>query len=69
VLVDKLKKLGVDDALIVTEQPNKELLLSSRNLPLVEVRDARHADPVSLLRHGNVIMTVAAVKRLEEQLA
>lgn len=69
VLVDKLKKLGVDDALIVTEQPNKELLLSSRNLPLVEVRDAQHADPVSLLRHGNVIMTVAAVKRLEEQLA
>lgn len=69
VLLDKLKKLGVDDALIVTEQVDEQLLLSSRNLPLVEVRDARHTDPVSLLRHGNVIMTVAAVKRLEEQLA
>lgn len=69
VLVDKLKKLGIGDALIVTEQLDKQLVLSSRNLPLVEVRDARHADPVSLLRHGNVIMTVAAVKRLEEQLA
>jgi large subunit ribosomal protein L4 len=69
VLVDKLAKLGVDDALIVTEQTDEQLLLSSRNLPLVEIRDARHADPVSLLRHGKVVMTVGALKRFEEQLA
>jgi large subunit ribosomal protein L4 len=68
-LADKLEKLGVDDALIVTEQVDEQLFLSSRNLPLVEVRDAGHADPVSLLRYGKVIMTVGAVKRLEEQLA
>ena len=69
VLVEKLNKLGVDNALIVTENMDQNLLLSSRNLPRVHVCDVSHIDPVSLLRHDKVLMTIGAIRRLEERLA
>ncbi len=69
VLVDKLNELGLNDALIVTESMDQDLWLSSRNLPQVHVCDASHVDPVSLLRHDKVVMTVGAIRRLEERLA
>lgn len=69
VLVEKLNKLGVNDALIVTEDKDQNLWLSSRNLPQVHVCDVSHVDPVSLLRHDKVVMTVGAIRRLEERLA
>ena len=68
-LSEKLKKLGVDDALIVTEDVGQELYLSARNLPKVYVCDVSHADPVSLLQYEKVVMTVNAVKQFEERLA
>ncbi|MFQ5937082.1 MAG: 50S ribosomal protein L4 [Acidiferrobacterales bacterium] len=68
-LVEKLNRLGIDDALIVTEEMDDKLFLSSRNLPKVTVCDVNHTDPVNLLRYGKVVMTVGAVKRLEERLA
>ncbi len=68
-LVEKLNKLGTADALIVTESVDDKLLLSVRNLPKVNVCDVSHADPVSLLRHEKVLMTVGAVKQFEERLA
>lgn len=69
VLVEKLNKLGVDDALIVIENMDQNLWLSSRNLPQVHVCDVSHVDPVSLLRHDKVVMTVGAIRRLEERLS
>lgn len=68
-LSEKLKKLGVDDALIVTEDVGQELYLSARNLAKVYVCDVSHADPVSMLQYDKVIMTVNAVKQFEERLA
>ncbi len=68
-LVEKLSKLGVNDALIVTENMDQNLWLSSRNLPQVAVCDVSHVDPVSLLQHDKVVMTVGAIRRLEERLA
>ena len=68
-LLDKLNKLGVDDALIVTQDMDQNLYLSARNLHRVAVCNVAAVDPVSLIRHKKVIMTVAAVKRFEELLA
>ena len=68
-LAGKLRDMGMDRVLIVTDQLDENLLLSSRNLPNVMVLEARHADPVSLMRFEKVLMTKAAVKHLEEALA
>ena len=68
-LAGKLKQMGMGDVLIVTDSVDQNLYLSSRNLPNVMVLEARHADPVSLMRFEKVFVTKAAVKSLEEALA
>jgi large subunit ribosomal protein L4 len=69
VLAGKLRTLGLDHVLILTDALDENLYLSSRNLPNVLVLEARHADPVSLMRFEKVLVTKAAVKHLEEALA
>jgi large subunit ribosomal protein L4 len=64
----KLKELDTQNVLIVVEGFDEKLWLAARNLPHVEVLDARSVDPVSLVKHDKVIMTVAAVKIVEERL-
>jgi large subunit ribosomal protein L4 len=66
--VEKMKGLGVAGGLFVIEAFEEKLWLSSRNLPNVELLEASALDPVSLLRHENVVMTVAALRRVEENL-
>jgi len=68
-LSQKLRAMGLDEVLIITEGPDENLYLSSRNLPNVLVLEARHADPVSLVRFSRVLLTKGAVKHLEEALA
>jgi large subunit ribosomal protein L4 len=68
-LAGKLRDLGLDHVLILTHELDENLYLSSRNLPNVMVLEARHADPVSLMRFEKVLMTKDAVKHLEEALA
>jgi len=68
-LASKLKGMGMDDVLIITDSMDENLRLSSRNLPNVMVVDVSHADPVSLIRHSNVLITKGAVGKIEELLA
>jgi len=68
-LVGKLRDLGVDDALIVTEEGSQDLYLAARNLYNVGVCEAVDVDPVSLIGFGKVVMTSGAVKRIEEHLS
>jgi large subunit ribosomal protein L4 len=68
-LVSKLKGMGLEQVLIITDNFNENLYLSSRNLENVMVLEAKHADPVSLVRFANVVLTKAAVKQFEEVLA
>ena len=68
-LAGKLAAMGVAHVLILTDKLDENLYLSSRNLPNVLVLEARHADPVSLMRYEKVLVTRAAVKHLEEALA
>jgi large subunit ribosomal protein L4 len=67
-LVEKLKQMGMSDALLITDSLDHNLHLSSRNLPNVMVVDVDHADPVSLIKFRNVILTKKAVAKFEELL-
>jgi large subunit ribosomal protein L4 len=67
-LVARLKELAMRDVLIVAEEVDQNLYLAARNLKDVDVRDVNAVDPVSLISHEKVLMTVGALKRLEEAL-
>ncbi len=67
-LLTKLKDLGLDNTLIVSAEFDEKLYLSSRNVHKVEARDVSKIDPVSLIAYEKVLMTVAAVKKIEELL-
>jgi large subunit ribosomal protein L4 len=69
-LVAKLAELQLGKRpLIVTENGSEALYLSARNIPYVEVRDVQGLDPVSLVGADHVVVTVDAVKKIEEWLA
>ncbi|MDN5872456.1 MAG: 50S ribosomal protein L4 [Nitrococcus sp.] len=67
-LVDKLAGLDLTDALIVSNDLSDNVCLAARNLPSVDVRATSRLNPVVLLRHESVLLTVDAVHRLEEWL-
>lgn len=68
-LVQKLKDLALNDALIITANVDENLFLAARNLYKVDVRDVQAIDPVSLIAFDKVVVTVDAVKQIEEMLA
>jgi len=67
-LLAKLAERGVDRGLIVTAEVAENLFLACRNVPNVYVLDVASLDPVSLVGADKVIMTVDAVKKIEEWL-
>jgi len=67
-LAQKVKSMGFEGVLVITDELDQNLALSSRNLPHVEVITARQADPVSLVRFPNILLTKKAVAKLEEML-
>lgn len=69
VLATKLKDMGLDEVMIITDSIDENLYLSSRNLARVRVVEAGHADPVSLMRFAKVLVTRGALTKMEEMLA
>ncbi|MCG6953449.1 MAG: 50S ribosomal protein L4 [Betaproteobacteria bacterium] len=67
-LAQKVKSMGFDQLLVITDEVDQNLMLSARNLPNVLVIAARHTNPVALVRFPNVLLTRAAVAQLEEML-
>jgi large subunit ribosomal protein L4 len=67
-LVEELKKLSLQSALIVIEAQDEKLELAARNLPHVEVITVSEINPVSLAAFDKVLVTVGAVKLIEERL-
>jgi len=67
-LAQKIRAMGLDSALVITDKVDENLYLSSRNLDNVKIVDVGHADPVSLVGFDRVIMTKGAVARFEEML-
>jgi large subunit ribosomal protein L4 len=68
-LSEKLKLMGLDSVLIVTDNLEENLLLASRNLPNVLIVEPRQADPVSLVFYRKVLITRQALAKIEELLA
>jgi large subunit ribosomal protein L4 len=68
-LAQKLKGMGLDSVLVITDNLDENLLLASRNLPHVLVCEPRHADPVSLVHYKKILITKAALAKIEEMLA
>tara|TARA_B100001057_G_scaffold234201_1_gene234474 strand:+ start:1653 stop:2258 length:606 start_codon:yes stop_codon:yes gene_type:complete len=68
-LLAQLKDLEISNALIVTEEVEENLFLAARNVKAVDVRDVDAIDPVSLISYDKVLITVPALKKLEEVLA
>jgi large subunit ribosomal protein L4 len=67
--LQKVTDMGVANSLLlITDQLDDNLVLSSRNLPNVLVLEVAEADPVSLIRYQNVILTRKAVSKFEEML-
>ena len=68
-LAQKVKEMGLDNVLIITDKLDENLILSARNLPNILVIEPKQADPVSLLRFNNTLITKGAVAKIEEMLA
>ncbi|MES2771516.1 MAG: 50S ribosomal protein L4 [Pseudomonadota bacterium] len=66
VFEQKIKQMGYSSVLVVVNGLDDNIFLASRNLHNVLVVDVNDADPVSLIRFPSVLMTKAAVARLEE---
>ena len=65
----RLKSLELTNVLIVVEEVDNNLYLSTRNLHGVEVIDVQGVNPVNLIGFEKVLFTVGALKKAEELLA
>jgi large subunit ribosomal protein L4 len=67
-VAEQLKKLDLERVLIIVEAIDEKLFLAARNLPHVEVLPVAGLNPLSLASYDKVLMTVGAVKLIEERL-
>jgi large subunit ribosomal protein L4 len=65
---DKLKGMGLQSVLIITDVLDENLYLATRNLPHVAVVEPRYPDPLSLIHYKKVLITKTAIAQLEEML-
>jgi large subunit ribosomal protein L4 len=69
VLSEKLKKIGLSEVLIVTDEVTENLYLSARNIPHIAVVEVKNIDPVSLLRFSKTLITMNGLKKLGDLLS
>ena len=68
-ITEKLKQLGLKDALIIVADLDENLIMASRNLYHIDVRDSSDIDPASLIAFDKIVITSAALKKIEERLS
>lgn len=68
-LAEQLERMGVSDVLILNEAFDENLFLAARNLPHVGVCDVASVDPLVLIRFDKLLLTLPALKRIEERLS
>ena len=68
-MLAKLKEYGSNDTLLVSDIDDVNVLLSSRNIPYCEVATVSALNPVSLVGHEKVVVTTAAIEKIQEWLA
>jgi len=67
--IEKMNELSLESALVISDSVEENLYLAARNVPKVDVVDTAALDPVSLVSFEKVVVTVAALKKIEEALA
>ncbi|MCP5145995.1 MAG: 50S ribosomal protein L4 [Gammaproteobacteria bacterium] len=67
-LLALLNGLNVSDVLIVADELGENLWLAARNVPSIGLADVAAIDPVILMAYDNVVVTEAAIRKIEEQL-
>lgn len=67
-LAEKVKAMGLESVLIISDKVDENLYLASRNLHKVGVVEAQHADPLSLIHFQKVLILKSAVAQIEEML-
>ena len=65
-LAQKLKAMGLESVLIITDAIDENLYLASRNLKHVMVVETRHADPVSMIHYKKLVLTRSAIATLDQ---
>ena len=68
-MADKFKAMNLKSVLVIADEVDENLYLASRNLPNVMVVEPRYADPVSLVFFKKVVVTKAALAKLQEMFA
>jgi len=67
-LIEQLKSLNLSQVLIVSDRIDENLYLAARNIKNVDICDVEGINPVVMIAYPHVVMTVAALKQLEEML-
>ena len=68
-LAAKFKAMNLQSVLVISDEVDDNLYLTSRNLPNVMVVEPRYADPLSLVHYRKVLVTKAAMDQLKEMFA
>jgi large subunit ribosomal protein L4 len=64
-----LTTLGFNEVLVITDDVTSNVFMATRNIPMIDVIDTSEMDPYSLIGFDNVLMTKAAVDKVEAWLA
>lgn len=67
-LLGRLKKIGFESGLILTEELDFNLYISARNIPNITVGDVRSITPLDLVQNDNILVTPQAISRIQENL-
>lgn len=68
-LAAKFKAMNLESVLVIADEVDENLYLASRNLVNILVVEPRYADPVSLVHYRKVLVTKAAMEKLQEMFA
>lgn len=66
--VEKLRKFNLENAVIITNEIDKNLYLASRNVPDIKVIELNSINPASLLSYDNVVVTREVINKIESVL-
>jgi large subunit ribosomal protein L4 len=69
ILLEKLKGIGVEKGLVITDVLDGNLYLAARNLPHINVCEAHALSPVALVNSEKVVITSEAAKKIEAVLS
>jgi large subunit ribosomal protein L4 len=68
-LAGKIKAMGLESVMVITDAFNENLHLAARNLHNVLIVEAKNADPVSLVQFDKILFTRGALAKVQEMLA